>query len=203
MVFATIERGAKGEGYFAVPTEGSSFFISKEQFVQFNLHVKQELTSEEFFALQEKLLATRCRLKALDYLARREHNRRELALKLLQKDFPKEIIELQLNRLEEEHLLSDLRYVQQFIASRQRKNPEGSKLLLMRLQQRGANRQIAQEEVDRWFSEPNNWREALEKASERAFKKTGDNREGLIQELQKRGFAYHEITTFLNEKGED
>ncbi|MFA6821146.1 MAG: regulatory protein RecX [Sphaerochaetaceae bacterium] len=198
MVWATIERGASGEGYFAVPKEGSSFFISKEQFLQLRLSVRQELSEEEFNSLHTKITSLRCRDKALDYLARREHTRRELEVKLLNKGFSKELIGPQLDQLEGANLLSDYRFAQNYIASRLRKSPEGAKMLIMRLLQKGVSREMAQTVIQNSY----NSEEALELALERAIRRVGKEREDLLKELQKRGFSYYEITTFLDEKGE-
>lgn len=198
MVWATIERGASGEGYFAVPKEGSSFFISKEQFLQLRLSVKQELSEEEFNSLHTKITSLRCRDKALDYLARREHTRRELEVKLLNKGFSKELIGPQLDQLEGANLLSDYRFAQNYIASRLRKSPEGAKMLMMRLLQKGVSREMAQTVIQNSY----NSEEALELALERAIRRVGKEREDLLKELQKRGFSHYEITTFLDEKGE-
>ncbi len=198
MVWATIERGASGEGYFAVPKEGSSFFISKEQFLHLRLSVKQELSEEEFNTLYNRVLGARCRDKALEYLARREHSKKELELKLLKKGFSKGLIEPQLDKLEEANLLSDLRYAQSFIESRLRRSPEGSRMLVMRLRQKGVSREVANEVIQNSY----NLEEALERALERATRRVGTERENLLRELQKRGFAYHDIVNFLNEKGE-
>lgn len=198
MVWATIERGASGEGYFAVPKEGSSFFISKEQFLQLRLSVRQELSEEEFNSLHTKITSLRCRDKALDYLARREHTRHELEVKLLNKGFSKELIGPQLDQLEGANLLSDYRFAQNYIASRLRKSPEGAKMLIMRLLQKGVSREMAQTVIQNSY----NSEEALELALERAIRRVGKEREDLLKELQKRGFSYYEITTFLDEKGE-
>ena len=198
MVWATIERGASGEGYFAVPKEGSSFFISKEQFFHLRLSVKQELSEEEFTTLHNQVLGARCRDKALEYLARREHSKRELELKLLRKGFPRELIGPQLDSLEEANLLSDLRYAQNFIASRLRRSPEGSRMLIMRLRQKGVSREVANEVIQNSYDAE----EALKRAIERAIRRVGTEREGLVKELQKRGFSYYDIVNFLNEKGE-
>jgi regulatory protein len=198
VVWATIERGASGEGYFAVPKEGSSFFISKEQFLQLRLSVRQELSEEEFNSLHTKITSLRCRDKALDYLARREHARHELEVKLLNKGFSKELIGPQLDQLEGANLLSDYRFAQNYIASRLRKSPEGAKMLIMRLLQKGVSREMAQTVIQNSY----NSEEALELALERAIRRVGKEREDLLKELQKRGFSYYEITTFLDEKGE-
>lgn len=199
MAYATIERGASQNGYFAVPVEGSSFFISNQQFSQLGLSHKQSLSEAEFLSLRSKLIGVRCRQKALDYLATREHCRQELVLKLLLKDFPRDVIDEQLSRLEEERFLSDQRYAEQFVISRQRKNPEGSSLLKMRLVQKGVSRDIAEAACSEWFSNPEASKDALERAAERILRKRGVDREKLTANLLQKGFSYSAVSLFLDE----
>lgn len=60
------------------------------------------------------------RRAAMDLLARREHGRVELTRKLRQRGAAAELIESALDRLTEEGLLSEARYLESFIASRAR-----------------------------------------------------------------------------------
>ena len=58
------------------------------------------------------------RIAAMDFLARREHSRRELRQKLLRRFKAPELIDTQLNRLTEENLQSDSRYAGSFLRQR-------------------------------------------------------------------------------------
>lgn len=60
------------------------------------------------------------RRAAMDLLARREHGRAELARKLGQRGAPAELIGSALDRLAEEGLLNESRYLDTFVASRAR-----------------------------------------------------------------------------------
>ncbi|WP_375737634.1 recombination regulator RecX [Pseudomonas boanensis] len=60
------------------------------------------------------------RRAAMDLLAQREHGRVELTRKLRQRGAPIELIDSALDRLAEEGLLSESRYLESFIASRAR-----------------------------------------------------------------------------------
>ena len=200
MAYATIQRGASKDGYFAVPVEGSSFFITQMQSLQFGVREHQELTESEFDQLRTQVLAQRCRLKAMDYLARREHGRRELELKLQQKNFPQEIIKTQLDDLAAENLLSDERFAEQYISSRQRKNPEGPLVLKMRLQQRGIDRAIAEDIVQQWFSDEQSAHQAIAGAAQRIKRKSADNTVKLTQELRRKGFSSTAIREYLDRK---
>lgn len=60
------------------------------------------------------------RRAAMDLLARREHGRVELERKLRQRGAPSELIASELDRLAEEGLLSEARYLESFISYRAR-----------------------------------------------------------------------------------
>jgi len=57
------------------------------------------------------------RRAAMDLLARREHGRVELTRKLRKRGAPEALIEAALQRLAEEGLLSEARYLESFVAS--------------------------------------------------------------------------------------
>ena len=59
--------------------------------------------------------------KALDLLSRREHSRKELYLKLISRFESKEDINLILNKLEKNKLLSDSRFTEEYVQARRRK----------------------------------------------------------------------------------
>ena len=65
------------------------------------------------------------RRAAMDLLAQREHGRVELARKLRRRGAPPELIDSALDRLAEEGLLDESRYLDSFIASRARASALG------------------------------------------------------------------------------
>ncbi len=200
MAYATIQRGASKDGYFAVPVDGSSFFITLSQAAQLRVYEGLELSQQEFSDLRAKVLGGRCRLKAMDYLARREHGRKELEVKLRQKEFPPEVITEQLDRLEAEHLLDDYRFASQFISARQRKNPEGPQVLSMRLAQRGVERSLAERAVTTWFAEEDAAHDAIQRAAEKLLRRCSSDRMRLHAELRKKGFSSLDIQRYFEEQ---
>ncbi|QHG66576.1 MULTISPECIES: recombination regulator RecX [Pseudomonas] len=79
------------------------------------------------------------RRTAMDLLARREHGRVELTRKLRQRGAPDELIEPALDRLAEEGLLSEARYLESFIRYRSGSG-YGPARIREELGQRGLNR---------------------------------------------------------------
>jgi len=190
VAFARIEKEPSGGGYQVTTQEGSPFSISTELFLSQHLALGQELNEEEFFHLKSVYEHHRCRAQAMTYLARREHTGFELRIKLQQKGFDQDCITDTLDILEGENLFSELRYAQQFIESRQRKNPEGRILMAQRLAAKGVKRETATMALDQLYSEELTI-EYVVKAYVMALRKTGEDK--ARQALMKKGFSSYDI----------
>lgn len=196
---ATIERKASGEGYFILQEGLSPFFISERLFLSKNLPLHEPIEAEIANSLKEEQLLLNCREQALAYLGRREHTALELKQKLLKKSYSQANIQATLETLIEQNLLSEYRYAQSYILSRQRKNPEGKILLSQRLMAKGVNREDAQRALDEAFTEEL-LVEAVSKAYEVALRKYEP--ELAKQKLLSRGFSSSDLR-FAFERMED
>ncbi|WDY56875.1 recombination regulator RecX [Pseudomonas sp. PSKL.D1] len=105
------------------------------------------------------------RRAAMDLLARREHGRVELTRKLRQRGAEDELIEPALDRLAEEGLLSEARYLESFIRHRSSAG-YGPARIREELGQRGLNRG----DIDQALRESGlNWAELLRETWQRKF----------------------------------
>ena len=86
----------------------------------------------------------KCLEQALRYLGMREHNRKELLVKLSAKGYDSDVIGKVLDELEDEGALSEERYVHSYVQSCNRRHPEGRSVMFQRLMQKGADRTAAQ-----------------------------------------------------------
>ena len=198
-MFATIERKASGEGYFILQEGLSPFFISESLFLSKNLPLSQPISEEIANNLRDEQLMLNCREQALTYLARREHTSLELKQKLLKKNYSQIQIDTTLELLVEQNLLSEFRYAQVFILSRQRKNPEGKTLLRQRLMAKGVNREDAESALEEAFTEEL-LVEAVSKAYAIALRKYEP--ELAKEKLLSRGFTRSDVR-FAFERMED
>lgn len=140
------------------------------------------------------------RRAAMDLLARREHGRAELARKLRQRGAEAELIDAALERLSEEGLLSDQRFVESFIRSRASAG-YGPLRIREELSQRGvpraqAERALADSEID--------WADNLRELWRRRFASLPqDARERAKQGrfLLYRGFAQDAVSRLLRGGG--
>jgi regulatory protein len=115
------------------------------------------------------------RRAAMDLLARREHGRVELTRKLRQRGAPVELIDTALERLAQEGLLSEARYLESFVGYRARAG-YGPLRIREELIQRGLSRA----DVEQALRDSGiDWREQLEQVWRRKFagQLPGDARE--------------------------
>lgn len=105
------------------------------------------------------------RRAAMDLLARREHGRVELMRKLRRRGAPDEFIEATLERLAQEGLLSEARYLESFISYRARAG-YGPQRIREELTQRG----LARAEVEQALRDSGiDWAEQLRDTWQRRF----------------------------------
>jgi len=134
--------------------------------------------------------------KALDLLSRREHSRKELYLKLTKRFESKENINLTLDRLEENNLLSDSRFAEEYVQARRRKG-FGPIKITVELQNRGVNESLIFNEIQRF----DDWVSLARKSFKKKFP-NGPSSD--LKELQKqkiflvnKGFSFNEIESVL------
>ena len=114
-------------------------------------------------AVLDNLVAIR--RTAMDLLARREHGRVELTRKLRQRGACPEMIDVALDRLTEDNLLSESRYLESYISYRARSG-YGPLRIREELSQRG----LARSDIEQALRECGfNWQEQLENTWRRKF----------------------------------
>ncbi|MHC8403870.1 recombination regulator RecX [Pseudomonas sp. TMB3-21] len=143
------------------------------------------------------------RRTAMDLLARREHGRVELTRKLRQRGALPEMIDAALDRLTEEGLLSESRYLESFVSYRARSG-HGPLRIREELGQRGLQRT----DIELAIRESGiNWQEQLEDTWRRKF--SGhlpiDARERAKQGrfLSYRGYSMEMISRLFSGRGMD
>ena len=135
-----------------------------------------------------------CRDQTLVYLSMREHNRRELVLKLKTKNYPSDEIEKTLDALEDEGLLSEDRYVRSFVRSNNRRHPEGRFLVSQRLAAKGADKEVSRQVLGEIYSHEY-VKDLVEQARALILKKgKARTEEEIRNELKKLGFSNNDVT---------
>ena len=134
-----------------------------------------------------------CRDQALVYLSMRDHNRRELVLKLKTKNYSADEIEKTLDELEDEGLLSEARYVRSFVRSNNRRHPEGKFLVSQRLAAKGTDREVARQVLDEIYTREYT-SSLVDQARAQILKKgKAGSEEEILFELKKLGFSNYDV----------
>ena len=108
---------------------------------------------------------TAIRRAAMDLLARREHGVQELSRKLQQRGAEQALLAIELQKLQDEGLLSEQRYLESYIRSRGLSG-RGPARIREELAQRGLTRQ----DIDIALDEANiDWQEQLQELWQRKF----------------------------------
>lgn len=141
------------------------------------------------------------RRAAMNLLARREHGHVELARKLRLRGADAEMIEVELQRLTEDGLLSEERYLESYIRSRANEG-RGPMRIREELTQRGLERAA----VERALGEADvDWDERLRELWQRRFDGcSADVKEKAKQSrfLAQRGYSVDAIRQLLDRQGE-
>ncbi|QEY64561.1 recombination regulator RecX [Metapseudomonas lalkuanensis] len=142
------------------------------------------------------------RRAAMDLLAQREHGRVELTRKLRQRGAPPELIDSALDRLAEEGLLSESRYLESFIASRAR-GGYGPQRIREELAQRG----LPRGDIDQALREADiDWVEQLREVWRRKFNRQPQDARERAQQgrfLAYRGYSMEMISRLLRSNPDD
>ncbi len=137
------------------------------------------------------------RRAAMDFLARREHGRTELERKLRQRGASPELIDEALNRLAEEGLLSENRFLDSFVSSRARAGYGP-----LRIREELAQRGLSRSDIEQALQDAGvDWTDQLREVWRRKFagNQPTDMRERAKQGrfLSYRGFAPEQINRLL------
>lgn len=140
------------------------------------------------------------RRAAMNLLARREHGHIELARKLRQRGADAEMIEIELQRLTEDGLLSEERYLESYIRSRANAG-RGPMRIREELTQRG----LARADVEQALNAANcDWDENMRDLWQRRFDgRVADIKDKAKQSrfLAQRGYAVDSIRRLLDGQG--
>lgn len=137
---------------------------------------------------------------AMVYLARSEHSRFQLSLKLMKKGFEETVRERALDRLEHRNALSDSRFADAWIRSRTSRKNEGRGKLLSGLLSRGISGDLAREAIERRFADTDERTVCLSAIAK--LDRTGRTGDRLIQSLMRKGFSLSLIQSCLKMREE-
>jgi len=151
--------------------------------------------------MQENDEEAAVREQCIRLLARREHSRQELRLKLAQRDYSRDISERVLDQLVAERLLSDERFTEQFVRQRL-ESGYGPVKIRAELSERGIGGELAAPHLELGDQA---WRDRCRATWERRFGKPPRDRREWGQQarfLANRGFSGDHVSRVLAQVSE-
>jgi len=172
------------------PADGPSFFARSEDLgdaLTIRIAEGGELSLDEAERVAFAMRAYSAERDAMALLARAEHTRHQLSVKLLKKDFPEDARDRALDRLEATGKLSDRRYAEAWLRSRATRRAEGRGKLLAGLLSRGIAGDTARDALEAFFRETDE--RALCLAAVEKLARTGRSGDKLVMSLIRKGFS--------------
>lgn len=169
-----------------------------------HLHVDDEISEETLAQLEARDQAWKVREAALVLLAFRPRTAAELRRRLLQKEFPAEVVDSCIANMVDQGLVNDGAFAETFVRDRVRLRPKGKHRLAQELRAKGVDADEAQEAITEVFeredvSESDLARAAAEKWRPRAGEERPKARARLHAFLARRGFGGDAIREVMAE----
>lgn len=197
MQITAIEPRKKGLSALYIDGE-FAMKLDTEVILAHRFDVGREITDE---ALHDCVLDSdrkRCKDKAMWLISFRDHSRREL-LDKLRKDYPEDVAEAAVDRLEELGLIDDERYARRYTADLVNLKHLSERGIRQKLREKGIDRDLIDEILEETaVDEDEQIRMIIEK---KYASKLGDEkiRRRAVAALQRLGFGYQSIKSVLNE----
>ncbi|MCF7928567.1 MAG: recombination regulator RecX [Spirochaetales bacterium] len=186
-----------GPSFFFRDEEAPDIFSSEDGPVE-----GRRLSDEELKPLSRADTRIRAEKTAYDLLARRDHSRRQMEMKLLSRGFSKDAASAACDRIERAGYLSDRLFAEQWVESRLRKRSDSRLALIAGLEKRGVARSLAESVV---FAKVDQTREEenLRGEIEKNLRRKAENYFKLSNRLVARGYPRPLVVRILKEYRQD
>lgn len=127
--------------------------VAEETLLEFNLAKGVEITPSLLKKLQRKEGKFAVKSYFLKLLGRRDHARRELQTKALKKDYPKEVIEIVLDELQQKGFINDAGFAEKFAADKSKSGKWGPAKIKAHLFKKGISESVADNSIQKAFKD--------------------------------------------------
>lgn len=197
MQITAIEPRKKGLSALYIDGE-FAMKLDTEVLLAHRFDVGREIDDETLHECVQDSDTKRCKDKAMWLISYRDHSRKELFDKL-KKDYPEDIAETAVNRMEELGLINDSRYARRYTADLINVKHLSERGIRQKLYEKGIDRDLIDEIIDETeIDEAEQIRAVIEKKYARGLDDEKIRRRA-VSALQRLGFGYGSIKSVLNE----
>lgn len=180
---------------FKVFLEGQfAFTLYKGELFRYRIQKDQELSDELYNEIREKVVLKRAKLRAMHLLNDMDRTESQLRTKLLNGDYPADIVEEAIDYVKSFGYINDESYIRRFIESK--RNSKSKKEIYALLMKKGVDMERVQEILGEYYSSE----DSLNAIRELLRKKRYDPEDATDQETRKiygylarKGFGYEDI----------
>lgn len=175
---------------------GEKLFLSYEVLLKSGLRKGTEISPDRFNFLVLQNRKYFIRQKAVTFLARRHHSKKELELKLRKKNYEKELIDEVLNNMKVSGLIDDSSFAIQFAEEKLNRKKWGANKIKNELFKRGISNELVQDVMNKLASQADQSEIAMlaaEKKYKMIVKREKDGlkiKQKVLAHLISRGFTY-------------
>ncbi len=202
IIVGLVRKGKKVKIFF----EDNSFIVvNYEIALDSGLRKNDEIDEKQKEELIRKNSFFEIKNAAFRFLSRRLHSARELHIKLTQKKFDKELIDLVISDLSEKKYLDDYEFMEKYISEKLLNKKVGSNKIKAELLRKGIDREVIESVLTKYSDSPVIFSNALEiakKKLDRYRQKGTDDRvisQKIYHYLQSKGYQYDIISRVINQ----
>ncbi|MBI1805164.1 MAG: RecX family transcriptional regulator [Ignavibacteriae bacterium] len=182
-----------------------AFGIQDQVLVKFGLRKGDILDDEQINTIASSEEYNLAKQKALRYISYRTRSEKELRTKLIEKEFPPDVIDKTIEQLRDLGLINDVAFARSFVHDQQLRRPAGKRLLAQKLRLKGISNSIIQQVLSEAAGTDEERSAALEAAKKHLKRrrlpkdKLGRIKEQqrIAQFLARRGFEWSTISPVL------
>ena len=180
---------------FKVYLDGQfAFTLYKGELFRYRIQEDGELSEEVYQEIREKVVLKRAKLRAMHLLNDMDRTESQLRIKLLNGDYPADIVDEAIAYVKSFGYINDESYIQRFIESR--KNSKSKKEIYALLMKKGVDMERVREILSEYYSAE----DSLNAIRDLLRKKRYDPKSATDQEMRKiygylarKGFGYEDI----------
>lgn len=149
MLITKIEKQKNNQKRYSIYIDGEyKFALSGEDVLYFKFNEGMEIEIQRYHYIMEYVIYTKAKDKAYKYLGYKQRTQKELTDKLIQQQYPEEIIERVVQLFKGYGYINDHSYAQYHINNRVRFKPMAKKMIKYELAQKGISGEIIDSTIE-------------------------------------------------------
>ena len=197
MIVTNIESITKTK-YRVFIDDAFAFVLYKGELCKYQIHKDEEISEETIAGIKNEVLIKRAKLRAMHLLNAMPRTEQQLREKLVQGEYPEDVIEAAVSYVKSFGYINDEAYVRNFIISK--RNSKSKREIVMLLGQKGLRGERVDHIVEEMYAEESELstiKEIMRKKRWNPSEMEEKEKQKMFGYLMRKGFSYEEIRKAL------